>query len=237
MAVDEALLSSFDPDRDRPVLRLYGWKPSAFSLGRFQEAEQVLDLARCRADGVDVVRRITGGGAIYHAGEITYSVVCSPRQIEAPSSVKESFQVLTGFLLRFYGKLGLSPRYAVDHYPAGTRLGERTPLCFAGRESCDILVDGRKIGGNAQKRMKNVIFQHGSIPLSGSLAAAAPYLRQDPAAIVSGTAALADFGISRPLEELKALLVEALCGTMATSVVPDGLSAAESSMAGTLMQY
>ena len=75
MAIDEALLRSFDPVSSPPILRLYGWSPPALSLGRFQKADQVLDLERCRADGVAVVRRVTGGGVIYHADELTLSLI------------------------------------------------------------------------------------------------------------------------------------------------------------------
>jgi lipoate-protein ligase A len=195
MAVDEALLVSFDPARDRPVLRLYGWNPPALSLGRFQQADAVLDLERCSARSVPVVRRITGGGVIYHAAELTYSVVCAPRHLPARVSVKESFRVLTSFLLRFYRELGLSAAYAVDHYPAGTRLGDRTPFCYAGRESYDILADGRKIGGNAQRRQRDVIFQHGSIPLVNCAEQGARFLREPPAGAGGTTGALGDFGV------------------------------------------
>jgi lipoate-protein ligase A len=114
MAVDEALLACFDPAVSAPVLRLYGWHPPAFSLGRFQDAGQVLDLEKCRETGIPVVRRITGGGVIYHADELTYSLVCAPRQVPPARSVKDSFRVLTSFLLRLYEKLGLTARYALD---------------------------------------------------------------------------------------------------------------------------
>jgi lipoate-protein ligase A len=158
MAIDEALLHSFDPALSLPVLRLYGWNPPALSLGRFQKAAEVLDMERCRDDGVAIVRRMTGGGVIYHADELTYSLVCAPGQIPPASSIKDSFRVLTGFLLAFYRALGLDAAYAVDAAPEGTRLGERTAFCFAGKESFDILANGRKIGGNAQRRLKGVIF-------------------------------------------------------------------------------
>src|SRR6185369_10479554 len=165
MAIDEALLRSFDPESSLPVLRLYGWNPPALSLGRFQKAAEVLNLERCRQDDITIVRRITGGGVIYHADELTYSIVCAPGQIPPAASVKDSFRVLTGFLLAFYRRLGLDAAYALDVAPAGTCLGERTAFCFAGKESFDILADGCKIGGNAQRRTKRLIFQHGSIPL------------------------------------------------------------------------
>ena len=151
MAIDEALLACFAPETSAPVLRLYGWNPPAFTLGRFQDAGAVLDLEKCRNAGIPVVRRITGGGIIYHAGELTYSIVCPPNHISSAVSVKESFRMMTAFIIGFYEKLGLAARYAVDHYPPGTRLGDRTPLCFAGRETYDILVDGRKIvNGNVR---------------------------------------------------------------------------------------
>ncbi len=180
MSIDEALFRCFDPASSQPVLRLYGWQPAALSLGRFQKATDDLDLTRCTADDLTVVRRITGGGAIYHADELTYSLVCSPEQIPPAASVKESFRVLTSFLLGLYRVLGLQADYAVDSSPAGSRLGQRTPLCFAGRESYDILVNSRKIGGNAQRRSRQVIFQHGSIPLQNRVADGMHYLKLQP---------------------------------------------------------
>jgi len=123
MAIDEALFRCFDPASSRPILRLYGWQPPALSLGRFQKAGDDLDLARCAADNLAVVRRITGGGAIFHADELTYSLVCSPSQIPAATSIKDSFRILTSFLLGFYSVLGLQADYAVDLAPAGSRLG------------------------------------------------------------------------------------------------------------------
>lgn len=195
MAIDEALLRSFDPAFSLPVLRLYCWTPPALSLGRFQKAAEVLDLERCRDDGVAIVRRVTGGGVIYHADELTYSLVCAPGQIPPASSVKDSFRVLTGFLLAFYRRLGLDAAYAADAAPEGTRLGERTAFCFAGRESFDILANGRKIGGNAQRRLKGVIFQHGSIPLQNCAATGLTYMREQVPEHAEGTASLAEYGI------------------------------------------
>ena len=232
MAVDEALLACFDPSTAPPVLRLYGWNPPAFSLGRFQDAGAVLHLEKCRAAGIPVVRRITGGGLIYHGEELTYAIVCAPRQIPQASSVKDSFRVLTSFLLRFYGKLGLAARYAVDHYPSGTRLGTRTPLCFAGRETYDILVEGRKIGGNAQRRLRNAIFQHGSIPLANCIAAATPFVREIPPGMAKETGALADFGVRIPLEEMKDFLLEAFAESLASALIPGRLTDDESALAG-----
>ncbi|WP_172825558.1 lipoate--protein ligase family protein [Geobacter sp. DSM 9736] len=227
MAVDEALLACFDPERSEPVLRLYGWAPPALSLGRFQEADEVLDTGKCRAAGIAVVKRITGGGVIYHSAELTYAIVCAPRHIPHSASVKDSFRVLTSFLLRFYRMLGLDPAYAVDLPTAGGRLGARTPFCFAGRESYDILVGGRKIGGNAQRRQRQAIFQHGSIPFLNYAEKGASFMREPPEGIDRGVAALADLGIERDEHELKRLLVDAFAEAMGVELQMDELTAQE----------
>lgn len=235
MAVDEALLANFDPASSSPVLRLYGWNPPALSLGRFQKAAEVLDLERCADHNVPVVRRITGGGVIYHADELTYSLVCAPHQIPPASSIKESFRVLTSFLIRLYDKLGLTANYAVESFPEGERLGERTHFCFAGRESYDILIDGRKIGGNAQRRLKNVIFQHGSIPLVNRASQGVNYLREKPEAIEAETASLVACGISALPGDLFARMAEAFAETHHVSLATSTLSPAEeNSIAGLL---
>jgi lipoate-protein ligase A len=229
MAVDEAILLSFDPRRSAPVLRLYGWDPPAISCGRYQRPHEALDLERCAARGVPAIRRVTGGGIIYHAEELTYSIVCAPCHIPQASSVKESFRILTGFLCRFYARLGLDPSYAVE------RQGEeRAPFCFAGRESYDILVNGRKIGGNAQRRLRRVIFQHGSIPLSNCLPVAVPFLRDKPAGLEESVTSLAEEGIKPDIALLKKELAAAFSENFNVTFDRDGLTGEELAMAGAL---
>lgn len=203
MAIDEALLRSFDPATSLPVLRLYGWSPAALSLGRFQKGAEVLDLERCRRDAVAVVRRVTGGGVIFHADELTYSIVCTPGQIPPAASIKDSFRVLTGFLLAFYHGLGLEAGYALDVAPAGAQLGERTAFCFAGRESFDILVKGGKIGGNAQRRQKETIFQHGSIPLENRALTGLSYMRERTPEQAQGVTSLVECGVRATADTLR----------------------------------
>jgi lipoate-protein ligase A len=227
MAVDEALLCSFDPDSSLPVLRIYGWQPPALSLGRFQDVETVLDLERCRRDGVTIVRRVSGGGTIYHADELTYSIVCTPGQIPIAASVKDSFRVLTGFLIDFYRRLGLNASYAVDRGYDGERLGERTAFCFAGKESFDILLDGRKIGGNAQRRRKNLIFQHGSIPIINRARHGLQYMKDRTPEYAENTVSLSDCGISVDITSLKAKLVEAFIRQMGVDLSVECLSPGE----------
>jgi len=236
MAIDEALLLNFDPARSQPVLRLYGWQPAALSLGRFQPAAEVLDLGRCAAANVPVVRRITGGGVIYHCDELTYSLVCAPQQIPAAASVKASFRVLTSFLLRFYQELGLDAAYAVDHAPHGTCLGERTDFCFAGKENYDILINGKKLGGNAQRRLRSTIFQHGSIPLRNSVATGLGFLRKRPAGVEGKTTCLEELGVVSDSLRLKEALVAAFVEVLSGPLAQGGLTAEEAEAAGRLQE-
>lgn len=221
MAIDEALLCSFD-QCSKPILRLYGWHPAAISLGRFQKAREVLDTGCCHSDGTTIVRRITGGGVIYHADELTYSIICAPEQIPETNSIKDSFRVLTGFLLRFYRDLGLDACYAVDGHDSGEKLGERTPFCFAGKESYDILVNGRKIGGNAQRRLKRIIFQHGSIPILDRLADGIACLRHRLDNLSDRVTCLSAQGVVRDREYLNTVLKNAFCSNLDASLFETG---------------
>jgi lipoate-protein ligase A len=236
MAIDEALLASFAADSAAlPVLRLYGWQPPALSLGRYQRTLEVLDLDRCTAAGVPIVRRITGGGVIWHTHELTYSLACSPRHLPDGLSVKASFRTLTSFLHSFYHSLGLPAAWAVDTDPNHAALGERTAFCFAGRESYDIIMNGRKIGGNAQRRLKDAIFQHGSIPLVNRIEEGIGYLRQRPAGMAAATTSLAEEGVTAEREALVPLLVTAFRKAMGVELREDTLTTAERALAERLL--
>jgi len=236
MALDESLLTCFDPANSRPVLRLYGLAPPSFSVGKFQRAADVLHLERCASEGIAVVRRITGGGCIFHADELTYSIICAPEHIDGVSGVKESYRRLCGFLLLAYRKLSLSPSFAVDSSPQGTRHGQRTQLCFAGREEYDITVKGRKLGGNAQRRVRGIIFQHGSIPLSGSLSRITPFLRVEPPSPDKWAVSLSDLIPDMKISLIKSCLVSSFeenLGIRLSACVP---SDAENEQAAILLK-
>ncbi|HEX2769710.1 MAG TPA: lipoate--protein ligase family protein, partial [Geobacteraceae bacterium] len=195
---------------------------------------KVLDLERCRADGVSVVQRITGGGVIYHADELTYAIVCAPQHLPGETTIKESFRILTGFLLTFYRELGLPAAYAADMPEEMPRLGKRTPFCFAGRESYDILINGRKIGGNAQRRLRKAIFQHGSIPMLDRVAIGIGFLRDRPSCLDLSVADLAMLGVNIPEEVLKKRLAAAFAGTLGGTLVPSEMTATERERAACL---
>jgi len=132
--------------------------------------------------------------------------------------------------------LGLEACHAVEHCSGAKRLGERTPLCFAGVESCDILVNGRKIGGNAQRRLKNVIFQHGSIPLRQIANEGNTYLVQPDYGIVERTTSLEDQGVTVGVEQLANLLIRSFAESFSVVFKHDELTAAEQEAAAGYMQ-
>jgi len=145
------------------VLRLYRWQAPSFTYGFSQEPKSQIDLAACVADGVEVAKRMTGGGILFHDDEITYSFVCSKSDVGEPPGVFVDYRNICGFLMRFYESLGLTAAFALSQAGFKKRC---TPheFCSAAHEKYDIVIKGRKIGGNAQKRNRQVIFQHGSVP-------------------------------------------------------------------------
>jgi lipoate-protein ligase A len=217
MAFDNALLDSFSPEVDLPILRIYGWNPPAISLGRFQNAEEVLCISECIRCGIETVQRITGGGAIYHTNEITYSLVCPDKGF---SSVKESYRSLCRFLIIFYKKIGLTASFASET-ACSVRPRKGSGFCFAQREPYDIVIDGKKIGGNAQKRKRGIVFQHGSIPLTLDVSRADRFFRHDILTCSHDTAGLSHFGINTAINRLKELLKESFMESLDISFIDD----------------
>ena len=159
MAADEALVNSYRKNRV-PVFRVYGWSRPFVTLGYRQSCDGVLR----EHSGVDFTRRITGGSAILHNDEITYSLVCSKKDLDLQGSVKESYKKLSSFLIKFYFSMGLNADFAGEL--PGCNVSMCEDICFLTNEYYDIVINNKKIGGNAQKRLGDIIFQHGSIPLT-----------------------------------------------------------------------
>jgi lipoate-protein ligase A len=128
MARDEALLSEV---ASGPVLRLYGWENWTLSLGRFQKPEKDLLPGFLSNPSFPMVRRMTGGGAILHGQELTYSLVCRQEDL-GTKDVKASFELLCQFLILFYKKLGLEAEFAVRTGIPQEQLGQKTAFCFGG---------------------------------------------------------------------------------------------------------
>ncbi|WP_461864219.1 lipoate--protein ligase family protein [Thermococcus sp.] len=150
MAIDEAIMRARIEGRVPDTVRLYVFRPSSITIGRFQSVRHDVNLEKCRELGIPVVRRITGGGSVFHDefGEITYSVVAGEDIHPMLKNVESSYRYLAGPLVDALKELGLE---------AG----------FSGLN--DIVANGKKISGSAQTRRKGVILQHGTFMYSTRL--------------------------------------------------------------------
>jgi len=140
MAIDEALLQLHVPGESQPTLRFYQWSPSAVSLGYFQKRHNI-DISACRELGLDVVRRATGGRAVLHENDLTYSVVADSRQ-GIPSSLDAAYRLLCKGLLAGFSLLGLKTELGREEVGSA-----QEDICFVHASVADICLSGKKIRG------------------------------------------------------------------------------------------
>lgn len=164
MARDEALLQAAIAEQLPPTLRFYTWSPPAVSLGHFQTTDSI-DVEYARSRGWDLVRRPTGGRAVLHQHELTYSVVLPPSVVEG-AGVRSSYSVLVGALNAGLARLlqhvvSAAPAPA----PACDARSNRAANCFALASECDTVIPDGKLVGSAQVRRSGALLQHGSILL------------------------------------------------------------------------
>lgn len=176
MAVDEAILLAVGRGDVPPTLRLFAWNPPCLSLGYAQPFSDV-DTGRLRANGWDVVRRPTGGRAILHTDELTYSVIGPQNEPLLAGGVLESYQRLSKALLAALHSLGIPAESSPQPGQPANSGGNKDPVCFETPSNYEITVGGKKLVGSAQARRKEGILQHGTFPLHGDLARITQALR------------------------------------------------------------
>ncbi len=165
MAVDEALLLSYEAGQSPPTLRVYTWFSPTLSLGYAQNVEKEVDVAACRQHGVSLVRRPTGGRAVLHDQEATYSVVMPLRLSDREASITEHYHRIGLALATALRYAGLAVRLERPSVLAAAPRAA-SPACFAAMSRYELSATGRKLVGSAQKRGRRSLLQHGSIPLS-----------------------------------------------------------------------
>ena len=142
MAIDRAILVAHSQNKVPPTVRFYGWSPPAISIGYFQNLTDEIDLQSCKQYNVDYVRRITGGGAVFHEDEVTYSIVIQENHPQISKNILESYGHICQAIIQGLFYLEIESQYAPIN---------------------DIVVNGKKISGNAQTRKYQTVLQHGTI--------------------------------------------------------------------------
>ena len=179
MALDAELAAQVAERKSPSIVRIYSWPCPSLSLGRHQKADSLLDSERCRRDGIEIVRRPTGGKAILHSvGDITYSVIAPINQPPFSTDVLASYAAVSEALVAGLGMLGIrvSVRDSAPVWPeTGVEFG-----CFESPGRHEVYWAGRKLVASAQRRTTGVVLQQGTIPLAETGAGLADLLRLDP---------------------------------------------------------
>lgn len=245
MAVDEAILESVASGEQPPTLRLYRWNPPAVSLGYFQRLEQAVDEPSCWQAGVELVRRPTGGRAVFHHRELTYSVALPPGHRAAGRGVLEGYRILSEALREGLRRLGVEVELArAAPRPAGEPRGFADGACFDAASRYELEWQGRKLVGSAQlRRATGAVLQHGSVLLELDPEQTARLLspggrgRALLAQVLRCRAAGLREALGRPVswEEVAQALSQGFAAALDIQWEPGGLSARERERAEQLM--
>ncbi len=209
MALDEQLLARAQAGETTPVLRLYGWKPPAVSIGRFQDLKSAVNIEACRKLKFDIVRRITGGRAVLHRKELTYSIIARSDNPLFPPDVLGTYRVLASGLVAGLRNLGLPAQIVTrsSRYASLVEKKTKAAACFSSPSWYEVLVGTRKIAGSAQRRLRSAFLQHGSILIDYDSALEAEVI----AGVTSGdsvTCINRELGREVPVEEVKGAVAE-----------------------------
>lgn len=236
MAVDEALLDAVSQGKARPTVRFYQWSPACLSLGYFQSFAAV-DIQACRKHGVETVRRPTGGRAILHHRELTYSITLPVGALEPESGVLQSYYRLSQGLMDGLRRLGIETTLAPT---PPLRAAAHGPACFDEPSDHEILLRGRKLVGSAQVRRNGTLLQHGSVLFQPQVDELLRCLRLEPdgrdtqrAAMVAGVAGLDQAGRFTPGDVSRALAA-GLAATFEVDIRLGSLTRAERAAAARL---
>jgi lipoate-protein ligase A len=233
MAVDEAILEGVQSGESPPTLRLYAWEPACLSLGFAQPAKDV-DTDALHSRGWEMVRRLTGGRAILHTDEFTYSVVGATEEPRLIGGVIESYQRLSKAMLHALELLSLP---VIHQERNGHHSGlEDNPVCFEVPSDYEITLGGKKLVGSAQARRKGGVLQHGSLPLFGDIARVTQILkfesevkRDEAAERVRTRAATVEDGLKRRVdwEEAAAAFAHGFAETLNIEFIDGELTSTE----------
>lgn len=174
MAVDEAIMIAHKNGLISPTIRFYQWSPPAVSLGYFQDLKKEINVKVCQDIGIDIVRRPTGGKAVLHDQELTYSFIIKENDPLVNDSILETYKKISGGIIRGLSYLGIKAELVPLRGKLENHLLDRSDkarihhldfksICFSVPSQYEVQVEGKKIVGSAQVRKGGVVLQHGSL--------------------------------------------------------------------------
>jgi len=228
MARDLAVLEAVTAGEAPPTLRLYSWAPPCLTLGRHQSADAA-DLGFCRREGIDVVRRPTGGRAVLHHLERTYAVVAPLGVPPLPRALQNAYRRLCGGLVRACRSLGVDAELTGGEVNLNLPGPRTTVPCFETPAGGEVVVAGRKLIGSSMRARDGVILQHGAILLGwdGRLQAGAMGLADDSRLRPHVTTFAELLGAAPPADGLDRALLDGFAAELGVELQPGGLTHGE----------
>lgn len=240
MAIDEAIMLSVADGTSLPTLRFYTWSPPCLSLGYAQDPQEVIDLEACRTLGYTWVRRPTGGRAVLHIDELTYSITAPQSDPRMHGGILPSYKRISAGLIAGLRRLNI----LAEQVPHRPNHPSPSAACFEVPSYYEIAVDGRKLIGSAQTRRRGVVLQHGSLPLYGDVARIVDVLQLTPPQRASlrqtlrARATTLTEAAGRPLsfDEVAAALTQGISEVLNLELIPGELTALEKERADHLRE-
>ena len=228
MARDVAILEAVSAGNSPPTLRLYGWDPPCLTLGKHQGLNAV-DLDFCRREGIDVARRPTGGRALLHHLELTYSLVAPLGTPPLPTALQEAYRLICSALVNACCELGIDAKLTGGEVNLRLPNPTSTVPCFEAPAEGEVVVGGRKIIGSAMRAHAGCILQHGAILLDwdGRLQAGAMGLADDSTLRPHITTFADELGRAVTRNEIESVVVATVPGVLGVTLTIGALSAAE----------
>ena len=228
MARDVAILESVSEGDSPPTLRLYGWNPPCLTLGRHQGIEAA-DLEFCSAEGIDVVRRPTGGRALLHQHELTYAVVAPLGRGPLPRGLQDAYRLICGALVQAMQSLGIDAKLTAGDVNLQLPGPRSTMPCFEAPAGGEVVVRNRKLIGSAMRAHAGSILQHGAIVLGwdGRLQAGSMGLTDDSDLRSHVTTVATELGRTVIRDEIEPVVVAAFVDQLGIDLVSGEVSTAE----------
>ncbi len=240
MAIDEAIFRETVNKKKPPTIRFYGWQPAAVSIGYFQDVQEEVNIEKCRENGVDIVRRLSGGKAVAHSDEVTYSVIASDKEELFPPDILGTYKIISNCIAYGLAYLGIKAVLAEN----GRTLSDTDfkSCCFSVPSRNELLVSGRKICGSAQFRTNSGFLQHGSLLMNFDPVETASFLlpKRSPVQLqkLKNSVAAINEEVAQPVneKEICSSLKKGFSEVLGIKLVEDSLTFAEEELARKLLK-